>query len=63
MRVSADGADQATHALAYPISAKPTVKKARVGGKGIALPVEIESADAIKVGSVELAAAIQKEAW
>ena len=61
VRVSADGADQTVHTLAYPISAKPTVKKARVGGKGIALPVEITSNDDIKVGSVELAAAVQRQ--
>jgi hypothetical protein len=63
VRVNADGADQTTHDLAYPISARPTVKKARVGGKGVALPVEIASADAIKIGSVELAAAVQRDAW
>jgi len=61
VRVSADGADQTVHTLSYPISAKPTVKKARVGGKGIALPVEITSNDDIKVGSVELAAAVQRQ--
>jgi hypothetical protein len=63
VRVSADGADQTVHTLTYPIAAKPTVKKARVGGKGISLPVEITSNDNIKVGSVELAAAMQREAW
>jgi hypothetical protein len=63
VKVSADGTDQTAHNLTYPIAAKPIIKKARVGGKGVAIPVEIASADPVKLGSVELAAAVQREAW
>ena len=63
VKVKADGTDKTSHTLSYGIATKPTTKKARVNGKGVSLPIEMTSSDAVKIGAVELAAVIQREAW
>ena len=61
VKVKADGTDKTSHTLSYGIATKPATKKARVNGKGVSLPIEMVSNDDVKIGSVELAAAIQRQ--
>jgi len=63
VKVKADGTDKTSHTLSYGIATKPTTKKARVNGKGVSLPIEMTSSDAVKIGAVELAAVMQRESW
>ena len=63
VRVNADGVDSTAHTMSFGISTKPTTKKARVGSKGVALPVEVTSTAAVKIAAVELAAGVMRESW
>ena len=63
VKVKADGVDGTAHSITYAIASKPVVKKVRVGTKGNAQSVELTSTDDVKIGSIELAAAVFEEAW
>ena len=63
VRVKADGAEKTLHTVTLAANAKPTTVKARVGAKGIALPVEIATNDDISISAVELAANMLAEPW
>jgi len=63
VRVKADGVDSTAHTMSFSISTKPTTKKARVGAKGVALPVEVTSTAAVKIAAIELAAGVMRESW
>ena len=63
VRVKADGVEKSLHAVTLAANSKPTTIKARVGAKGIALPVEIASNDDISISAVELAANMLAEPW
>jgi hypothetical protein len=63
VRVKADGAEKTLHTVTLAANSKPTTIKARVGAKGIALPVEIASNDDISISAVELAANMLAEPW
>ena len=63
VRIKADGVDQTAHTLTLTANLKPTTEKARVGSKGVALPVEITSNDDIKISTVEVAAKMLRQPW
>lgn len=63
VKVKADGVDGTGHSITYGITRKPVVKKVRVGTKGNAQSVEVTSTDDVKIGSIELAAAVFEESW
>jgi len=63
VKVKADGVDGTSHSIAYGVAPKPVVEKVRVGTKGNAQSVELTSTDDVKIGAIELAAAVFDEAW
>ena len=62
VRVLADGTEQNQHTLTYAASNKPVPKKARVGGRGSTLQLEITSTDNVRISIAELSAEVLRVA-
>ena len=62
VRALIDGSEQTAHALTYPASTKPVPKKARIGGRGHFLQIQITSNDDVLIGAAEISAEMLRNA-